>query len=72
MTAPPRPSPRTCGYAAPKADRERCVSPQQPQELLLEFATQVNSTFSNYDSDGAWPSVVDSFVEWAQERRKGQ
>lgn len=49
-----------CGSVTRAAARVRAAD--GAQDLLLEFATQVNSTFSNYDPDGAWPSLVDSFV----------
>ncbi|KAK0564721.1 Scaffold-type E3 ligase [Tilletia horrida] len=39
--------------------------------LFLDFITQINSEFSNHDLDGAWPSVIDDFVTWAQEKVKG-
>jgi len=38
---------------------------------LLEFVRQVKSDFSNYDMDGAWPYLIDEFVEYVQEK-KGQ
>jgi DCN1-like protein 1/2 len=34
--------------------------------MLLEFSRTVNPSMSNYDEDGAWPSVIDEFVEWAK------
>lgn len=34
--------------------------------LLLEFARTVNAQMSNYDEDGAWPTTIDDFVEWAR------
>ena len=39
-------------------------------DLLLEFATQVNSKFTNYDPDGAWPTLIDDFVEYAKNLEK--
>ncbi|CAD6887679.1 unnamed protein product [Tilletia controversa] len=36
--------------------------------LFLDFITQINEDFSNHDLDGAWPSVIDDFVTWAQKR----
>lgn len=36
---------------------------------LLEFIRTVNSSqFSNYDKEGAWPVMLDEFVEWYLER----
>ena len=37
---------------------------------LLEFVRQVKSDFSNYDMDGAWPYLIDEFVEYVQEKNK--
>ncbi|KAL5719727.1 hypothetical protein ACHQM5_012692 [Ranunculus cassubicifolius] len=34
---------------------------------LLEFAKTVDSTLSNYDSQGAWPYLIDEFVEYLVE-----
>jgi len=38
--------------------------------LLLEFATSVDSALSNYDFDGAWPTMIDDFVLWARDQLK--
>ncbi|MFS7928824.1 putative defective-in-cullin neddylation protein [Helianthus anomalus] len=34
---------------------------------LLEFATGVDPGLSNYDADGAWPYLIDEFVEYLTE-----
>jgi len=34
--------------------------------LLLAFAHTINSDFSNYDEDGAWPIIIDEFVEYGR------
>ncbi|KAK9125360.1 hypothetical protein Scep_014206 [Stephania cephalantha] len=34
---------------------------------LLEFARTVNPTLSNYDPQGAWPYLIDEFVEYLYE-----
>jgi len=34
--------------------------------LLLEFATITNMDLSNYDTLGAWPVLLDEFVEWVK------
>ncbi|XP_065221682.1 DCN1-like protein 4 [Planococcus citri] len=31
---------------------------------ILEFSRTINSDLSNYDIDGAWPVMLDEFVEW--------
>jgi len=42
---------------------------------LLEFARTVDPTLSNYDTEGAWPYLIDEFVEYLNENgiiQKGQ
>ncbi|KAF2308976.1 hypothetical protein GH714_026507 [Hevea brasiliensis] len=34
---------------------------------LLEFTKTVDFTLSNYDVDGAWPHLIDEFVEYMNE-----
>jgi len=31
---------------------------------VLEFSRSVNADLSNYDEDGAWPVLLDEFVDW--------
>jgi len=31
---------------------------------VFEFSKQVNQDLSNYDEDGAWPVLMDEFVQW--------
>ncbi|XP_055800197.1 DCN1-like protein 4 isoform X2 [Salvelinus fontinalis] len=35
---------------------------------VLEFSRTINLDLSNYDEDGAWPVLLDEFVEWYKER----
>lgn len=34
--------------------------------LIRDFSINVDSTFSNYDADSAWPCIIDDFVEWCK------
>lgn len=36
---------------------------------LLEFARSVDPALSNYDAEGAWPYLIDEFVEYLRENR---
>jgi len=32
--------------------------------MMLEFCETVNPNLSDYESDGAWPTLLDNFVQW--------
>ncbi|XP_045470259.1 DCN1-like protein 5 isoform X2 [Harmonia axyridis] len=36
---------------------------------ILEFSKTISIDLSNYDVDGAWPVMLDEFVEWLRENR---
>jgi len=38
--------------------------------LFLDFTRQVSDDMSNYDEDGAWPCLIDDYVEWAESKVK--
>ncbi|KAJ7703954.1 defective in Cullin neddylation protein 1 [Mycena rosella] len=36
--------------------------------MFLDFARTIDARFATYDAEGAWPSTIDDFVEWARAR----
>ncbi|KAG9217845.1 hypothetical protein PLEOSDRAFT_1067985 [Pleurotus ostreatus PC15] len=36
--------------------------------MFLDFVRTIDSKFTKYDMEAAWPSTIDDFVEWAKQR----
>ena len=36
--------------------------------MMLNFCLEISDDCSNYNDDGAWPLLLDDFVEWYREK----
>ncbi|KAJ4870465.1 hypothetical protein Rs2_47931 [Raphanus sativus] len=49
-------------------DRHNKAISKDTWEQLLEFARTVDPALSNYDAEGAWPYLIDEFVEYLYDK----
>lgn len=50
-------------------DRNQKAVPKDTWNLFLDFLRSTDPLYSNYDCEGAWPVVIDEFVEYAKQLR---
>ena len=45
---------------------------QDEWSMMLNFFVEIKPDCSNYADDGAWPLLLDDYVEWRREQEGGQ